>query len=87
MTWDKRRELLFTKHLLHARHLISYLTQYSQEYSSDIMPTFKKNYFWLLLVFIAGHGLSLVAESGGYSLVAVLQLLVAVAPLVMEHRL
>ena len=85
MTWDKRRELLFTKHLLHARHLISYLTQYSQEYSSDIMPTFKKNYFWLLLVFIAGHGLSLVAESGGYSLVTEHGLLIVVASPAVKH--
>ena len=85
MTWDKRRELLFTKHLLHARHLISYLTQYSQEYSSDIMPTLKKNYFWLLLVFIAGHGLSLVAESGGYSLVTEHGLLIVVASPAVKH--
>ena len=37
--------------------------------------------------FVAACGLSLVAESGGYSLVVVLWLLIAVAPLVMEHRL
>ena len=33
------------------------------------------------------HGLSLVVESGGYSLDAVLGLLIAVASLVAEHRL
>ena len=36
-------------------------------------------FFWLLWVFIAAHGLSLVAESGGYSLVVVCGLLIAVA--------
>ena len=35
-------------------------------------------YFWLLWVFVAAHGLSLVAASG---------LLIAVASLVAEHRL
>ena len=41
-------------------------------------------YFWLY--FIAVHGLSLVAVSGGYSLVAVHVLLISVASLVAEHR-
>ena len=49
------------------------------------MPTFKKNYFWLLLVFIAGHGLSLVAESGGYSLVTEHGLLIVVASPAVKH--
>ena len=44
-------------------------------------------YFWLCWVFIAAHGFSLVAMSGGYSLVAVLRLLIVVASLVVEHRL
>ena len=44
-------------------------------------------YFWLLWVFIAVHGLSLVAAMGGCSLVLVLGLLSAVASLVSEHRL
>ena len=35
----------------------------------------------------AAHGLSLVAASGDYSLVAVLRLLTALASLVAEHRL
>ena len=35
--------------------------------------------FWLLWVFVAAPGLSLVAASWGYSLVAVLRLLVMVA--------
>ena len=37
-------------------------------------------YFWL-------HGLSLVSECGGYSLVMVHQLLIAVASLIVEHGL
>ena len=49
-------------------------------------PLKKKNYFWLLWVFIARHRLSLVAESGGSSLVAVHGLLLVVASAV-EHGL
>ena len=37
MTWNQRREVLFTEHLLHARHFISYLIQSSQHLSS-FMP-------------------------------------------------
>ena len=52
---------------------------------------FKKFYylfiFWLLWVFIATSGLSLVEVSRGYSLAAVHQLLIVVASLVAEHRL
>ena len=44
------------------------------------------NFFWLYWVF-AAHGLSLVVESGGYSLVVVCGLLIAVASLVASHRL
>ena len=40
-----------------------------------------------MLVFVAIHRLSLVAASGGYSLVAVCSVLIAVASLVAEHRL
>ena len=43
-------------------------------------------FFWLHWVFIAACGLSLVVESGGYSLAAVHGLLIAVASVV-EHRL
>ena len=43
-------------------------------------------FFWLCWVFVAVHGLSLVAARGGYS-VAVRGLLIAVASLVAEHRL
>ena len=43
--------------------------------------------FWLHWVFVAARGLSLVAESRGYSLVAVCGLLIAVASLVTEHVL
>ena len=43
--------------------------------------------FWLCRVFVAVHGLSLLVESGSYSLVIVLELLVAVASLAVEHKL
>ena len=43
--------------------------------------------FLLHLVFVTMHGLSLVAASGGYSLVVMLWLLIVVASLVVEHRL
>ena len=43
--------------------------------------------YWLCWVFVAAHGLSLVAASGGYSFVAVHGLLLAVASLVVEHGL
>ena len=43
-------------------------------------------YFWLHWIFVAAHGLSLVAVSGDHSLVAVLGPLIAVASLV-EHGL
>ena len=43
-------------------------------------------YFWLHWVFIAAHGLSVVAASRGYSVV-VCGLLIAMASLVEEHQL
>ena len=43
-------------------------------------------YFWLLWIFIAELGLSLVAESWDYSLVVVHGLFIVVASLVGEHR-
>ena len=43
-------------------------------------------YLWLRWVFVATHGLSLVAASGGYSVV-VRVLLITVASLVVEHGL
>ena len=44
-------------------------------------------YFWLRWVFFAACGLCLVAESGGYSPVMVIKLLIAVASLVGSCRL
>ena len=44
-------------------------------------------YFWLLWVFVAACGLSLVAASGGQLFVVVRGLLIAVASLVAEHGL
>ena len=44
-------------------------------------------YLWLSWVFIAAHGLSLVAESMGYTLVAGRRLLTVVASLAVEPRL
>ena len=44
-------------------------------------------YFWLHRVFVAALGLSLVAVSGGYSLVLAQGLLIVVASLAAEHGL
>ena len=44
-------------------------------------------YFWLRWVFVAAHGLSLVAVEWGLLFVAVDRLLIAVASLVAENRL
>ena len=44
-------------------------------------------YFWLYWIFIAVHGLSLVVAPGGYPLVVVHRLLIAVASLIVEHGL
>ena len=43
--------------------------------------------FWLCWVSVAAHRRSLVVVSGGYSLVAVCGLLIAVVSLVVEHGL
>ena len=42
-------------------------------------------YFWLRWVFVAARGLSLVAESGSYSLLVMRGLLIVVASVVVEH--
>ena len=44
-------------------------------------------YFWLRWVFVAAHGLSPVAGSGGCCSFAMHRLLIAVASLVAEHGL
>ena len=44
-------------------------------------------YLWLRWVFIAARGLSLVAESMGYTVVVELRLLTVVASLAVEPRL
>ena len=44
-------------------------------------------FFWLRWIFVAVSGLSPVVVRGGYSLISVNGLLIAVAPLVVEHRL
>ena len=44
-------------------------------------------FFWLHWVFIATLGLSVVGASGGYSLVAVLRLLIVMTSLVAAYRL
>ena len=44
-------------------------------------------YFWLRWVFIVARGLSLVAASGGTSSLQCVGFLIAVASLVVEHRL
>ena len=44
-------------------------------------------FFWLHWALVSAHGLSLVAASGGYPLVAMLRFLTALASLAAEHRL
>ena len=44
-------------------------------------------FFWTVLGLLSCRKASLVAETRGYSLVAVLGLLIAVACLIVEHRL
>ena len=44
-------------------------------------------YFWLCWVFVAARELSLFAGSRGYSLVAMHWLLIALASVVVDHRL
>ena len=44
-------------------------------------------YFWLHWVFVAVHGLSLVGGEWGLLFIVVCRLLIAVASLVVEHRL
>ena len=46
---------------------------------------FKVFIYWLCWVFVAAHGLSLVAESRGYSLPVVHRLLTAGAALIAEY--
>ena len=57
---------------------------YEYSFTNTRNPFF---YFWLCWVFLAAHGLSLVVESRGCSLVVVRGLLIAVASLVAEHGL
>ena len=55
---------------------------------TDPMQTFSFSfYFWLCWVLVAARGLSLIAASRGYPLVAVNRLLIVVASLVAEHEL
>ena len=56
-----------------------------QSFLIHFFPSFF--YFWLHGVFVAVLKLSLVAESGDFSLVELCRLLTAVASLVAEHRL
>ena len=58
----------------------------SQMYLLKFFSFLKSVYFWLCWVFVAVSGLSLVSESGGYPLAAVLGLLTVVAPLVCGPR-
>lgn len=50
-------------------------------------PVFFFYYIVVVLGLIAGCGLSLVAESRGYLVIAMLELLIPVVSLVAEHRL
>ena len=42
-------------------------------------------FIWLCWDFVAAHGLSLVAASGGYPLIVVLRFLTVVVSLIAEH--
>ena len=57
------------------------------EYTEDGIFIYLFVYIWLPWVFTAAHGLTLVAGGGGYPLVAVGRLLIAVASLMEGHRL
>ena len=50
-----------------------------------VLSTVLFMYFWLCWVFVTAHGLSLVMESRGSSLVLVCRLLTVVASLVLEQ--
>ena len=52
-----------------------------------IYQKFFKVYFWLRWIFVAVHGVALVAESRGYSIVAVHGLLTELASLVTKQGL
>ena len=58
-----------------------------EQKAADILSLKIFIYFWLCWVLITSQGLSLVAESGGYFLVAVLSFLIVVAFLVVKHWL
>ena len=64
---------------------------YPMTKSLSVVPVFAAigvfHLFLAVRVFIAACWLSLVAVSGGYSLVAVCRLLITVASLVVKHRL
>ena len=69
-------------------HLLLCMTIYLFLFLKKIyFYSFMFNYFWLHWVFIALHGLSLVAVSRGYSLFPVYGFLFSMASLVAEHRL
>jgi len=53
----------------------------------SVIPVLKNDKMWLLWVFTAAHGLSLVAANVVCSAVAVHRLLTVVASLASEHRL
>ena len=69
--------------------LLPFAVLFPHNSQSDLFFFFPKFiYFWLLWVFIAAHKLSLVvASGGGYSLVVMCRLFVAVHSFVVKHRL
>ena len=52
-----------------------------------VETNFYEFYFWLYWLFVTVHELSLVAVSGGYSLVVVHELLTMVTSLMVKYRL
>ena len=63
------------------------LLKQSPKFQVNNSNFFKIVYIWLYCVFIAAHGLSLVAASRGYAIVVMHWLLIVMASLVAEHRL
>ena len=62
-------------------------SQHSRDAQTSLVLFIYLLYFWLHRVLIAVCGLSLFAESGGYSLIVVRGLLMARTSLVVQHTL
>ena len=70
-------------------HLYIYIYKYIYIYlyTHTYIYIYNFIYFWLCCVFVAAHGLSLIATNRGSTLLVVCRLFIAVVSLVAEHRL